>query len=118
MAAISLTESSVAALKSVLRGEFPEVKSSHLTEALAHALGFRTHASLLAAVASTDTHQQLVLLSTQKLLERLERLGYPHRSEFDFELMPLKDIPGAVSTGPVSPTTAIAHRLSVDTRVS
>jgi hypothetical protein len=118
MAAISLTESSVVALKSVLRGEFPEVKSSHLTEALAHALGFRTHASLLAAITRSDTDHQLVILSTQKMLERLTTLGYPRHLEFDFELMPLKDIPGAVSTAPVSTRTGTTHPSSVATRLA
>lgn len=48
MAAIALSELPLAALKKTLRAEFEEVRSSHLTEALAAAVGRRTHAALLA----------------------------------------------------------------------
>jgi hypothetical protein len=100
VAAIPLTESSVAALKGVLRGKFPGVKSSHLTEALAHALGFRTQASLLAAIIPSEKGYHVVILDSQKLLERLVAFGYPRDSEFDFELLSLNGIPGAVPTAP------------------
>ena len=50
MASIALAEKSVVALKNCLREEFPDAKSSHITEALAYSLGFRTHASLRAAL--------------------------------------------------------------------
>jgi hypothetical protein len=109
VAAISLIDESIAALKSALRREFPHVKSSHLSEALAYALGFRTHAALLASLARSDTDGQLVLLSTQRMLGRLQGLGYTTHQEFDFESMSLSSIPGAVSTSSASAPTEAAR---------
>jgi hypothetical protein len=57
MPSILLTESAVAAVKADLAREYrliPEIKSSHLSEALARAAGFRTHASLLAHMRNTQ----------------------------------------------------------------
>lgn len=116
MAAIPLTEASVVALKNALSDEFPEVKSSHLSEALAHAAGFRTHAALLASIARSQEGDQLLMLSTQKMLERLLALGYPSRPGFEFEMMSLNDVPGAVSTTPVSALTRATRPSSVHTR--
>jgi len=47
MPAILLTPKNVEFAKRRLRLRFPDVKSSHHTEALAAGLGFRTHAALL-----------------------------------------------------------------------
>ena len=100
MAAIALTDVSVVAVKNALRDEFPEVKSSHITEALASCLGFRTHAALQAAL-QPDLDAPFALLSTQKLLLRLQALGYPDDPEFDFEFLRGKS-PQVVSTMPDS----------------
>jgi hypothetical protein len=57
MPCILLTEPGVAGLKAKLREDYaaiPEVKSSHLSEALARALGFNTHAALLTAVRDSN----------------------------------------------------------------
>ena len=48
MAAIPLIEAAVVDVKKALAKRMPDVRSSHLTEALAAALGRRTHASLRA----------------------------------------------------------------------
>ncbi|MEX6725657.1 hypothetical protein [Parapedomonas caeni] len=48
MAKILLTHANIQALKSRSREQLPNVKSSHHSEALAAALGYRTHAALLA----------------------------------------------------------------------
>ncbi|MGH8176526.1 MAG: hypothetical protein ACREV5_09715 [Steroidobacter sp.] len=101
MAAISLMQAPVAALKNALRSEFPDVKSSHLTEALAFALGYRTNAAMLAIMVGPDSDRPVVSLSSAKMLDRLKDLGYPPDAEFDFELMNIDAMPGVISTGHV-----------------
>ena len=102
MAATPLCEAPLAALKKSLRDEFPDAKSSHLSEALAHSLGFRTHAALAAAMTGPEDDRPFVLLSTDRMLERLVQLGYPADPEFDFEFMQLSKTPGLVRTMPAS----------------
>jgi hypothetical protein len=103
MAAVLLSEAPIAALKKALRAEFSDVKSSHLSEALAWSAGFRTHASLLAAMQGPEDDRPFVLLDTARMLARLEQLGYPKDPEFDFELTIDAARPlGAVSTMPDS----------------
>jgi hypothetical protein len=103
MAAVPLSEAPIAALKKALRAEFSDVKSSHLSEALAWSAGFRTHASLLAAMQGPENDRPFVLLDTARMLARLEQLGYPKDPEFDFELtLDAAHPPGAVSTMPDS----------------
>lgn len=102
MAATPLCEAPLAALKKSLRDEFPYVKSSHLSEALAYSLGFRTYASMSAAMTGPDGDRPFVLLSTERLCERLVQLGYEEDPEFDFEVTLMTPIPGVVSTIPIS----------------
>jgi len=47
-----LSDENLATAKAILRQNYPQIRSSHLTEALAFALGFRTHAALLARLAA------------------------------------------------------------------
>ena len=54
MAATPLCEISLSALKKALRDEFPGAKSSHLSEAIAYSLGFRTYASLRAEMVGPE----------------------------------------------------------------
>lgn len=98
MAAISFVHASVAALKNALRSEFPDVKSSHLTEALAFALGYRTNAAMLAALEGPENDRPFTLLDSDKMLTRLQAFGYPRDPEFDFELMDITNMPGVIST--------------------
>lgn len=100
MAAISLTNASITTLKNALRSEFPDVKSSHLTEALAHALGFRTHAAMIAAMTEPEEDRPVAVLNSGKMLDRLQHFGYQRDEEFDFELMNLATIPGVIATAP------------------
>lgn len=80
MAAIAMTPTSIAALKKSLSHEFDEVKSSHLSEAVAYSLGYRTSAALLAAMPAVPAQDApFVLLSSERMLERLGQLGYPRR---------------------------------------
>jgi hypothetical protein len=104
MAATPLCEAPLAALKKSLRDEFPFVKSSHLSEALAYSMGFRTNASLQAALVGPEQDRPFVLLKTHRFVERLVELGYEDDPEFDFEITILgQDAPaGVVSTMPIS----------------
>lgn len=85
MAATPLCEAPLNALKKALRDEFPDVKSSHLTEALAHSLGFRTHAALQAAMSGPEQDRPFALLDTARMRQRLVELGYEDDPEFEFE---------------------------------
>lgn len=85
MAATPLSEIPLDALKKALRDEFPDIKSSHLTEALAYCLGFRTHAALQAAMAGPEQDRPFALLDTARMRQRLVELGYDDDPEFDFE---------------------------------
>lgn len=102
MAATPLCEAPLAALKKSLRDEFPYVKSSHLSEALAHSLGFRTYAAMQAAMVGPEQDRPFALLQTQRFVERLKQLGYEDDPEFDFEMTILTPVPGVVSTVPDS----------------
>ncbi len=104
MAATPLCEAPLAALKKSLRDEFPHVKSSHLSEALAHSLGFRTYAAMQAAMVGPEKDRPFALLQTQRFVERLKQLGYEDDPEFDFEITIAGSTPlaGVVSTVPDS----------------
>lgn len=101
MAAIALSASSLKQLKDALRNDFIEEKSSHLTEALACALGFKSHAALLAFASANASDPPVIDLDTQSFADRLASFGYPRDDEFDFEWLADKDGP-VISTVPVS----------------
>jgi hypothetical protein len=89
MAAIPLAKAPLAALKKLVLDDLIQVKSSHVTEALAAALGFRTHAALQAAMTGPEEERPFVLLDTDSFLDRIRSFGYELSAEdarFDFEL--------------------------------
>lgn len=94
MASIILTSENVRVVKKELRYEFPDIKSSHLTEAFATSLHFRTHAALQSQLRSdNDTEPEIVLIDENRFFQRLSELGY-QTSETDigtFELLALYD---------------------------
>lgn len=51
---VALTKNNILLLKRALHARFPELKSTHVTEALAAALGSRTHAALLSRISSAS----------------------------------------------------------------
>ncbi|WP_288896233.1 hypothetical protein [uncultured Delftia sp.] len=104
MAATPLCEAPLASLKKSLRDEFPDVKSSHLTEAMAHSLGFQTYASLRAEMVGPEHDRPFHLLDSRLFVERLVQLGYDDDPEFEFEMTihGRKDLQGVVSTVPTS----------------
>lgn len=83
MANFALSQASVRSLKNVLQDRFPFIKSSHLSEAIAATLGFRTHAALLTFTART-TAVPLVFLEHEPFVQRLQELGYPNVEPFEF----------------------------------
>lgn len=100
MASIPLSELALAAIKKALRKHLPDVRSSHITEALAAALDFRTHAALLAILPAHTNDPEIRLLDDERFDQRLQAFGYPPDIEFSFEL--LDDCAGLISTMPMS----------------
>jgi hypothetical protein len=85
MASIPLSASAVDALKKEVRRIYDERKSSHLTEALAAALGFNTHAALLAQLEAGGADPLYCILNEEKFDARMQALGYSPDPEFFFE---------------------------------
>lgn len=72
---LPLTSENVAYVKRALRERFADVKSSHLTEALARALGRRTNAALGTDLSSLDAGDpDIVLLDESAFAARLAEL--------------------------------------------
>jgi hypothetical protein len=101
MASIPLSESALASLKKSLRSDYPAVRSSHLTEAIAAALGRKSHAALLADMAKLNGNLEFALLEDELFDKRLQEFGYPSDIEFNFEMF-VDSIPGIISTMPLS----------------
>src|SRR3954452_20169479 len=87
MAAIPLQESSLAAIKKALRRDMPDVRSSHISEALAASLRRRTHAALLADLPNCRHDPPIELLDDILFDRRLQELGYMPDPEFSFEFL-------------------------------
>ncbi len=85
MASIPVSASAVVSLKKELRRIYDERKSSHLTEAIAAALGFKTHAALLAALNASGTEPLYRLLREEKFDARMQAFGYAPDPGFFFE---------------------------------
>lgn len=85
MASIPLTEISLASVKKSLRTLYPDIRSSHLSEALAASLHRRTHASLLSELHYLDDDPPIELLDETLFDQRLQQLGYPADPEFSFD---------------------------------
>lgn len=101
MASIPLAESVLASLKKSLRTEYPDIKSSHLTEAIAAALGRKSHAALLADLSKQQDSPGYDLLDDEGFDKRLQEFGYPADPEFSFEWLD-KSVPELISTVPPS----------------
>ena len=95
MAAIAVSEPCVAAVKKALVKNRPDVRSSHLSEALAQALRRRTHAALRTDMARYREDPPIELLDDQRFEHRLAEMGYPPESGFRFERL---DAPGLIPT--------------------
>ena len=71
---VNLSESSLTYFKRRARQRFPQVKSGHLFEAIACAHGFRTYASLRAAM--TRDPDGIYPIRWSEFLRRLSEFGY------------------------------------------
>ncbi|PNG50325.1 MULTISPECIES: hypothetical protein [unclassified Variovorax] len=100
MASLCLTTSSLRSLKNSLRIEFSGTSSSHRTEAIAAALGFRSHAALLAHQHAVQADPPFIVLNARRFIDRLSELsGLGHDPDFAFERLDLASA-GLVDTRP------------------
>lgn len=75
MTAFVLTEDNLACEKRRIRHLFPDAKSSHVSEALAAALGRRTHAALLEEIKKVDSdHPPVFAINEDVFRARLKAL--------------------------------------------
>lgn len=75
MTAFVLTEDNLAHEKRRIRSRFPDAKSSHVSEALAAALGRRTHAALLEEIKKVDPdHPPILAINEDVFRTRLKAL--------------------------------------------
>jgi hypothetical protein len=87
MAAIPLTPDAVKCVKRTLVGRFPKDSSSHLSEALAAALGFNTNISLVNALNEGDgSDPDYQLLDERPFLTRLEQIAKRRMTSADRSL--------------------------------
>lgn len=98
---ISLTENEIEpevelrALKNRLQARFPEVRSAHLSEAIAAALRFNTHAALLADPEQLKRAFNFRMFSTTRFMDRLLELNYPFQPDFTCGLASASPTPSA-----------------------
>lgn len=74
MPSLCLSTDSVASVKKALQTEYQDVGSSRLSECLAAALGFRTHAALRAALQQYKSDPPVVFLSNERFEARMREL--------------------------------------------
>lgn len=103
MTLIVLTEENCTAAKAALHDALPAIRSSHLAEAMAAGLGYRTHAALRSDMkAHIGLHPPLADGDDMRFVARLEELGYRKRvpshfeNAFSAEILP--DIPYVFAT--------------------
>lgn len=85
MASIPLSTKAVKAVKADLAKWFDECKSSHLSEAIAYALGFNTNAAMLKEIAKQGDDPMFFIVCEERLTARLNELGYPIEEGFYFD---------------------------------
>ena len=84
MPILFLTRDNCRFVKHALRECLSTVKSAHLSEALAAALGFRTHAALLATMRSANADRPaLTQVDEGRMWERMRGLGYGPKGPVD-----------------------------------
>ena len=71
------TRANVAALKSAVRNEYPQIRSSHVDEAIAYGFGFDTYAAMLPVLSLADASSCMTAQITPDWFAlRLKQLGY------------------------------------------
>lgn len=76
-------------LKNLLQTRFPIVRSSHLTEAIAAGLGYKSHAAFLAKPQFPGTLGALLIhksFEPEPFRQRLAGLGYPVQADLRLDL--------------------------------
>jgi hypothetical protein len=96
MAAVSLSLNNFKKFKNSLRNTFPEVKSSHIGEALAASMGYKTYTALLSDMRNLVGEPSIHSLSDSRFSKRLQELGYPNIKGFSFDEL---DNPLLIKTG-------------------
>lgn len=71
MTAVAFSMAAIDSAKRALRDYMPDTKSSHLTEALAASLGFKTHAALTAAVNAASDETRFIEINEQAFEARI-----------------------------------------------
>lgn len=84
MARISMSAAHVRSLKNALRDRFPNTSSSHLSEALASALGFNTNIAFVTATKNNPLKGALFEVDSVPFLARLAKMGCPLPDSFSF----------------------------------
>lgn len=107
MSIITLSPESLRSLKTSLHDRLPAVKSSHLTEALASALGFQSHAALRICMSNWPNAAYAATFDQAKLIARLKDFGNDLAGDFM-----LVGSPWAAGTVPVpAGFSALINRL-------
>ena len=106
MTAIVLTKENIHTVKRSLRAFFPEAKSSHLSEALATAVGRRTHAALLTDLANMDpADPEITLVDEGAFVSRANEIGFEVSQEvIEYGIDPFfaNEGMGLIETDPIS----------------
>lgn len=77
MGIVTLAKPNIDCLKKAIRRDYPGITSSHASEAIAFAFGFRTHTALLAAIdAMPPGREGWGWLDGNRLVDRLHQLSY------------------------------------------
>ncbi|MDM5182135.1 hypothetical protein PO883_33735 [Massilia sp. DJPM01] len=107
MAVIPISAGRLRHLKNALQDRFPTAKSSHLSEALAAGLGFRTNAALLSWMLDSGLEPDLSALNEQSFVARMADFGYAIDQAFSPEELRL------LGTGVLMEFRANVNRLLV-----
>lgn len=74
---VRFTPSNIATLKTALRKAYPQIRSSHLDEAISASFGFKSYGAMRPILHDVSGYARLVVNTNHLLLLiRLEELGY------------------------------------------
>jgi hypothetical protein len=80
------TRAGIAALKNAIRDQKPELKSSHLDEAIAFGFGFETYAAMLPVLELSEANSCMsARIDANWFALRLHQLGYDPRRFIDVQ---------------------------------
>lgn len=112
MAALCITPAALSFFKKYLRRHYPDIRSAHLSEAIAAALGFNTHAAFLTAMDDLAESGAVAALDDARFQARLADCGYTITTS-SFDHLPLTaDDAEAIENVPV-PGSALDPLMAV-----